>query len=52
MELWIKDLKCLHGGRLSCGSFKANQFRLFMYAAAYVMLYQLRSGAFSGTDVE
>ncbi|MGP1624035.1 transposase [Bacteroides heparinolyticus] len=51
MELWIKDLKCLHGDRMSCGKFKANPFRLFLYAAAYVMLYQLKYKAFEGTEI-
>lgn len=31
MELWIKDYKALHGDRMSCGSYRANYFRLFLY---------------------
>lgn len=51
MELWIKDIKNLRGDRMSCGSFRANQFRLYLYAAAQVMLYNLREKAFKGTEV-
>lgn len=52
MELWIKDLKSLRGDRMSCKSFLANQFRLFLYAAADIMLYDLRHKAFRNTDIE
>lgn len=52
MELWIKDLKSLRGDRMSCKSFLANQFRLFLYAAADIMLYDLKHKAFRDTDVE
>jgi len=39
----IKDLKnVLKGDRLSCHRFWANQFRLLLHAAAYVLLYALR----------
>lgn len=31
MELWIKDLKYLKSTRMSSGSFRAKQFRLFLY---------------------
>ena len=43
MELWIKDLKraCL-ADRLSDYRFWANQFRLFLHAAAYWLLDTLR----------
>ena len=37
---------------MSCGSFKANMFRLFLYGAAYVTAYRLKSKAFSNTEVE
>ena len=52
MELWIKDLKYFRADRMSCGSFKANMFRLFLYGAAYVTAYRLKSKAFSNTEVE
>ena len=52
MELWIKDLKYFRADRMSYGSFKANMFRLFLYGAAYVTAYRLKSKAFSNTEVE
>lgn len=52
MELWIKDLKSIHGDRMSCKNFYANQFRLFLYAAAHIMLYEMKHEAFKGTDIE
>ena len=52
MELWIKDLKSIRGDRMSCKAFKANQFRLFLYAAANVMLYNLKHDGFEGTEIE
>jgi hypothetical protein len=52
MELWIKDLKSIRGDRMSCKAFMANQFRLFLYAAADSMLYNLKHEGFEGTDVE
>lgn len=51
MELWIKDLKYFRADRMSCSSFRANMFRLFLYGAAYVTAYRLRSKAFSNTEV-
>lgn len=42
-ENWIKDLKAGCGAdRLSCHRFWANQFRLLLHAAAYVLLATLR----------
>jgi hypothetical protein len=42
-ELWIKDLKnACFGDRMSCHRFLANQFRLFLHAAAYWLLDTLR----------
>ena len=52
MELWIKDCKALHGDRMSCGSYRANYFRLFLYVAAQILLYDFRHIAFEGTGVE
>ena len=52
MELWIKDLKYFRVGRMSCSSFRANFFRLFLHAAAYVMEYEMKHTLFAGTEVE
>jgi hypothetical protein len=47
----IKDLKrALKADRLSCSQFWANQFRLFLHAAAYVLMYTLRRAA-TGTEL-
>ena len=43
MELNIKDHKTyLKSGRMSCNSFCANQFRLFLHSAAYVLMHSLQ----------
>lgn len=52
MELWIKDFKALRGDRMSCSSYRANYFRLFLYAAAQVLLHDFKHTAFKGTEVE
>lgn len=52
MELWIKDLKYFRADRMSCSSFSANMFRLFLYGAAYITAYRLKSKAFTNTEVE
>jgi len=50
-ELRIKDHKLyLHSDRSSCTSFKANQFRLFMHSAAYVLIHTLKQTALQGTQ--
>jgi hypothetical protein len=47
----IKDLKnALQGDRLSCTRFLANQFRLLLHAAAYVLMFELRRAA-AGTEL-
>jgi hypothetical protein len=47
----IKDLKnALKADRLSCHGFWANQFRLLLHAAAYVLMFQLRRFA-QGTEL-
>lgn len=47
----IKDLKrALKADRLSCSQFWANQFRLFLHAAAYILMYSLRRAA-QGTEL-
>jgi DDE family transposase len=48
----IKDLKnVLKADRLSCHRFWANQFRLLLHSAAYVLMYELRRAA-HGTELE
>lgn len=50
MELYIKEMKCyLSSDRCSCNRFSANQFRLFLHAAAYVLLHGLKQEVFKGT---
>jgi len=52
MENRIKELH--HGleiDRTSCSDFKANQFRLFLTAAAYVLMQEIRRRA-AGTELE
>lgn len=47
----IKDLKnVLKADRLSCHRFWANQFRLLLHSAAYVLMYELRRAA-HGTEL-
>lgn len=42
-ENHIKDLKCaMLGDRMSCHAFAANQFRLLLHTAAYVLMFTLR----------
>jgi hypothetical protein len=53
MELYIKELKTyLDADRTSGHKFKANQFRLFLHSAAYVMLHGLKSEMFPGTALQ
>jgi hypothetical protein len=50
-ELRIKDHKTyLSSDRMSCSSFKANQFRLFMHSAAYVLIHSLQNEVLKGTE--
>lgn len=50
-ELRIKDHKTyLASDRMSCSSFKANQFRLFMHSAAYVLIHSLQNEVLKGTE--
>ncbi len=52
MELRIKDHKTYtKSDRTSCHSFKANQFRLFLHSAAYVLLHALRTQLLKGTEL-
>ena len=49
-ELYIKELKTyLKADRMSCNSFSANQFRLYLHSAAYVLLLQAKEDLFGGT---
>lgn len=42
-ENFIKDLKnAMFADRLSCSAFKANQFRLLLHTAAYIVMLELR----------
>lgn len=50
-ELRIKDHKTyLLSDRMSCSSFKANQFRLFLHSAAYVLIHTLQNNVLRGTE--
>jgi hypothetical protein len=50
MENYIKDHKrFLHSDRTSCHKFEANQFRLFLHSAAYVLMHHLRTRGLQGT---
>lgn len=50
MENYIKDHKrCLHSDRTSCHRFEANQFRVFLHSAAYVLMHTLRDMGWQGT---
>ena len=50
MENYIKDHKrFLHSDRTSCHTFEANQFRLFLHSAAYVLMHNLKTTGLRGT---
>ena len=50
MEGFIKNHKTfLHSDRTSCHRFTANQFRLFLHSAAYVLLHALKDIGMRGT---
>jgi hypothetical protein len=51
MENFIKDHKnFLHSDRTSCPRFEANQFRLFLHSAAYVLMHAFREKGLRGTE--
>jgi len=51
MELYIKESKVhLLSDRMSCSRFEANQFRLFMHSAAYILLHAMREKMLRGTE--
>jgi hypothetical protein len=50
-ELYIKEHKLyLKSDRTSCHRFEANQFRLFLHSAAYVLLHALKTEVLKGTS--
>lgn len=50
-ELYIKDHKLyLKSDRTSCTEFKANQFRLFLHSAAYVLIHTLKTTLLKHTE--
>ena len=51
MELFIKNHKrYLRSDRSSCNRFQANQLRLFLHSAAYVLLHTLQKEVLKGTE--
>lgn len=51
-ELMIKEHKCfLKSSRTSCTSALANQFRLFLHSAAYVVMHSFRGTVLKGTEL-
>lgn len=52
MELNIKDHKTyLNSDRMSCHSFYANQFRLFLHSAAYVLMHTMQQNVLACNDL-
>ena len=52
-ELYIRQFKeAVNGDRLSCHSFNANRLRIFIHAAAYILLHSLRMRALKNTSLE
>lgn len=52
-ELYIREFKeAVNGDRLSCHTFKANRLRIFLYAAAYVLMHSFREHALKNTSLE
>ena len=50
MENYIKDHKLfLHSDRTSCHTFEANQFRVFLHSAAYMLMHTLKTQGLRGT---
>ena len=46
------DLKYFKADRMSCNSYRANYFRLFLYGAAFVLAHRMKHTVFKGTEVE
>jgi len=52
VELMIKEHKRhLQSDRTSCHKFEANQFRLFLHSAAYILMHTLRSTMLKGSEL-
>lgn len=52
MENYIKEHKThLHSDRTSCTKFEANQLRLFLHGATYVLMHTLREVGLKGTEL-
>jgi len=52
MELMIGELKNgLKADRMSCNKFTANQFRLFLHGAAYVILHSFQENLLAGSEL-
>ena len=52
-ELYIKNHKTyLKSGRTSCHRFAANQFRVFLHSAAYVLIHALQHTVLKATEFE
>lgn len=50
-ELYIKEHKLyLKSDRTSCSDFQANQFRLFLHSAAYVLIHALKTNILQHTE--
>ena len=53
MEQMIAELKNgLKADRMSCNKFTANQFRLYLHCAAYVILHAFQTDMLAGTELE
>ena len=51
-ELYIKEHKTYtKSDRSSCHRFEANQFRLFLHSAAYVLMHSFRSNMLKGSEL-
>jgi hypothetical protein len=52
MENFIKNHKnALHSDRTSCHRFEANQFRVFLHCAAYILVHALAEKGLRGTEL-
>lgn len=52
-ELYIREFKeAVNGDRLSCHSFNANRMRIFLHAAAYILMHSIRENGLKGTALE
>ena len=53
MEQMIAELKNgLKADRMSCNKFSANQFRLYLHCAAYIILHSFQADMLAGTGLE